>query len=102
MSAPTLKQANVIIENAIAHAHASDIKPLAVVVLDASGNIIAAQREDNASMFRLDIALAKPGARQQWAAPVAHWACVPRTILLSLPRWLRLQKAASCHKPEQY
>lgn len=73
MSAPTLKQANVIIENAIAHAHASDIKPLAVVVLDASGNIIAAQREDNASMFRLDIALGKA-----WGA--AAMGCSSRAL----------------------
>ncbi|ABR90348.1 GlcG protein [Janthinobacterium sp. Marseille] len=73
MSALTLKQANSIIENALAHAHEVGIKPLAVVVLDASGNIIAAQREDNASMFRLDIALGKA-----WGA--AAMGCSSRAL----------------------
>jgi uncharacterized protein GlcG (DUF336 family) len=73
MSALTLKQANVIIESALAHAHEVKIKPLAVVVLDASGNIIAAQREDNASMFRLDIALGKA-----WGA--AAMGCSSRAL----------------------
>ena len=55
----TLKQANAIIEQALVKAREMKIKPLAVVVLDDSGNIVAAQREDNASMFRFDIALGK-------------------------------------------
>ncbi|MFC7288244.1 heme-binding protein [Herminiimonas glaciei] len=73
MSALSLKQANNIIESALAHAHEVGIKPLAVVVLDASGNIIAAQREDNASMFRLDIALGKA-----WGA--AAMGCSSRAL----------------------
>ena len=59
MPALTLKQANSIIENALAKAHETKIKPLAVVVLDASGNIVASQREDGASMFRFDVARGK-------------------------------------------
>ena len=59
MSSPTLKQANAIIDGALAKAREMKIKPLAVVVVDASGNIVSAQREDNASMFRFDIALGK-------------------------------------------
>ena len=59
MSGPTLKQANTIIEGALAKAREMKIKPLAVVVLDASGHIVSAQREDNASMFRVDVALGK-------------------------------------------
>ncbi|MBI4190481.1 MAG: heme-binding protein [Betaproteobacteria bacterium] len=59
MSRLTLKQANTIIEGAIAKARELKIKPLSVVVLDASGNIVSAQREDNASMFRFDVALGK-------------------------------------------
>ena len=55
----TLKQANSIIEAALAKARAMNIKPLAVVVLDDSGNIVAVQRDDNASMFRFDVALGK-------------------------------------------
>ena len=63
MSKLTLKQANTIIEKALAKAREMKIKPLGVVVLDDSGNIVSAQREDNASMFRLDIARGKA-----WAA----------------------------------
>ena len=59
MSKLTLKQANTIIEKAFAKAHEMKIKPLAVVVLDDAGNIVSAQREDNASMFRFDVALGK-------------------------------------------
>jgi len=54
-----LKQANAVIEHALIKAREMQIKPLAVVVLDESGNLVAAQREDNASMFRFDIALGK-------------------------------------------
>ena len=59
----TLKQANTIIETALAKAHEMKVRPLAVVVLDQSGNVVAAQREDGASMFRYDVALGKA-----WAA----------------------------------
>ncbi len=63
MSKLTLKQANTIAEKALAKAREMKIKPLGVVVLDDSGNIVSAQREDGASMFRLDIAKGKA-----WAA----------------------------------
>ena len=59
----TLKQANSIIEAALTRAREMQIKPLAVVVLDDSGNVKAAQREDGASMFRFDVAQGKA-----WAA----------------------------------
>lgn len=59
MSKLTLKQANTIIEKAFAKAREMKIKPLAVVVLDDSGNIVSAQREDGASMFRIDVARGK-------------------------------------------
>jgi uncharacterized protein GlcG (DUF336 family) len=59
----SLKQANRIIEAALARARELQIKPLAVVVLDDSGNVKAAQREDGASMFRFDVARGKA-----WAA----------------------------------
>ena len=58
-----LKQANAIIEAALVKAREMKIKPLAVVVLDDSGNVKAAQREDAASMFRFDVAQGKA-----WAA----------------------------------
>jgi len=59
----TLKQANTIIEKALAKARDMKIRPLGVVVIDDSGNIVSAQREDGASMFRLDVAKGKA-----WAA----------------------------------
>jgi uncharacterized protein GlcG (DUF336 family) len=55
----TLQQANTIIENAFKHASEMKINPLGVVVLDASGHIVAAQRQDRASFFRIDVALGK-------------------------------------------
>ncbi|HEU0290358.1 MAG TPA: heme-binding protein [Burkholderiales bacterium] len=63
MSKLTLKQANTIIEKGFAKAREMKIKPLGIIVLDESGNIVSAQREDGASMFRLDVAKGKA-----WAA----------------------------------
>ncbi len=59
MSKLTLKQANTIIEKAFEKAQEMKVKPLAVVVLDDSGNVVSAQRQDNASMFRFDVGLGK-------------------------------------------
>lgn len=59
MTQLTLKQANTIVEKALVKAREMKIKPLGVVVLDASGNLVSAQREDGASMFRLDVARGK-------------------------------------------
>jgi uncharacterized protein GlcG (DUF336 family) len=63
MSGITLQQANTIIEKAFARAKEMKVKPLAIVVLDAAGHVVSAQRQDNASMFRFDIAQGKA-----WAA----------------------------------
>ena len=63
MSRLTLKQANTIVEKALAKAREMKIKPLAVAVLDQSGHVKSLQREDGASMFRCDVALGKA-----WAA----------------------------------
>jgi uncharacterized protein GlcG (DUF336 family) len=63
MTRLTLQQANRIIEGALAKAREMKIKPLGVVVLDESGHLKAAQREDSASMFRIEIATGKA-----WAA----------------------------------
>jgi len=62
MSKLTLKQANTIIEKAMERAHQTKVKPLGIVVIDESGHLIACQREDGASMFRLDVALGKAWA----------------------------------------
>ncbi|WP_307851782.1 heme-binding protein [Williamsia sp. CHRR-6] len=42
-----------------AHGREQGLKPLTVVVLDAGGHVIAAQREDGASMKRFEIAHGK-------------------------------------------
>lgn len=63
MTKLTLQQANRIIEGALAKAREMKLKPLGVVVLDESGHLKAAQREDAASMFRIEIATGKA-----WAA----------------------------------
>jgi uncharacterized protein GlcG (DUF336 family) len=59
MPALTLQQANTIVSKAFEKAREMKIKPLAVVVLDEAGNIVSAQREDGASMFRMDVAKGK-------------------------------------------
>lgn len=63
MNSITLTQANSIVTGAIAAARADGIPPVAVVVLDAAGHMVALQREDGATMIRNDIALGKA-----WAA----------------------------------
>jgi uncharacterized protein GlcG (DUF336 family) len=59
----TLQQANRIIEAALARSAQSSFKPMAVVVIDDAGHIKSAQRQDGASMLRIDIAAGKA-----WAA----------------------------------
>ena len=59
MSHLTLQQANHIIQEASKAARSANYKPMGVVVLDASGQLVAFAREDGASMFRFDIARGK-------------------------------------------
>ena len=59
----TLDQANRIIDAALARSNEAGYKPMAVVVLDDAGNIKAVQRQDGASMLRVEIATGKA-----WAA----------------------------------
>lgn len=63
MGALTLAQANTIVQSALAASLAAGYKPMAIVVLDDAGHLKTAQREDGASMFRVDIASGKA-----WAA----------------------------------
>jgi uncharacterized protein GlcG (DUF336 family) len=58
----TLAQANRIIAAALQRSTDSGYQPMAVVVLDASGHTKSAQRQDGASMFRIDIASGKAWA----------------------------------------
>ena len=63
MSRLTLAQANKIIEGALVMARERGYRAMGIVVLDTAGHLRAAQREDEASMFRIDIATGKA-----WAA----------------------------------
>ena len=63
MSVLTLAQANKIIETALTSARSKNYRPMGVIVLDAAGHVRAYQREDGASMFRMEVATGKA-----WAA----------------------------------
>ena len=54
-----LKLAERIIEAALSHARAANMKPLCVAVLDAGGALMALKREDGASFLRPEVAHAK-------------------------------------------
>jgi uncharacterized protein GlcG (DUF336 family) len=55
----TLAQANAILAAALAAARADGLPPVAVAVLDAACHPVALQREDGASMLRVEIATGK-------------------------------------------
>lgn len=59
MTTITRAQANQIIEAALQHGRELTAPPLAVVVLDAGGHLVAAQREDGCTFLRITIALGK-------------------------------------------
>ena len=86
MSGLTLKQANTIIEGAIAKAHEMKIKPLAVVVLDAAATSCRRSVKTTRACSAWTWRSAKRGARWPWAARAARWASAPRTIRISFCR----------------
>src|SRR3954469_24527505 len=55
----TLQQANQIITAALAKSKESGYQPMGIAVINAARNLKAFASEDNASMFRFDIARAK-------------------------------------------
>ena len=55
----TLADAQKLVAEALAHARAQSANPLAVVVLDPGGHMVAMAREDGAPFFRAEIARAK-------------------------------------------
>ena len=61
-AALTLDLANRIIAGALARSTELGYQPMAVVVLDDSGHLKSAQRQDGASMFRVDVASGKAWA----------------------------------------
>jgi uncharacterized protein GlcG (DUF336 family) len=62
MSNITLEQASSVVENVIGQARTLSLKPIAVAVLDAGGQLIAFKREDQSSLLRSDIAIGKAWA----------------------------------------
>ena len=59
MTQLSLNQANLIIIEALKAARSANYEPMSVIVLDASGHIMAFNREDGASMFRFNVAQGK-------------------------------------------
>ena len=62
MASLALAQANELIATALAQARRAGLVPMAVVVLDAAGQMLSAQREDGASALRIEIASGKAAA----------------------------------------
>ena len=69
----TLAQAQKIVRGSISAAREMNLPPLTVIVLDRSGNPVAMEREDGATMFRLDVATGKA-----WGA--VGFCCSSRTL----------------------
>ena len=59
MTGLDLETARTIIAEARAHGSSAGFKPLTVVVLDPGGHVVAAEREDGASIKRFEIAFGK-------------------------------------------
>jgi uncharacterized protein GlcG (DUF336 family) len=59
VTALTLDAAREVVAGARAHGRSEGFKPLTVVVLDAGGHVVAAEREDGSSMKRFEIAFGK-------------------------------------------
>ncbi len=59
MAEITLRRARTIIKAALAKGKEAGMKPLAVVILDAGGNLKAFEREDGASNYRFQVAHGK-------------------------------------------
>ena len=59
MTRLTLAAASAIVDAALAHARGAGLAPIAVVVLDTGAHLVAAKREDDASLFRIPIATGK-------------------------------------------
>ena len=59
MNELTLKQANQLIEVALAKARELNLPPVAVAVLDSGGHLKALQREDGVSFLRVQVCQAK-------------------------------------------
>jgi len=96
MSGITLAKANSIIETALSTARANNTAPWRSSFSTNPGTFALLQREDGASMFRVDIATGKAWAfHRNGYFQAERWASVPGIILTFLLRWLPLQGASS-------
>ncbi|MBX9841750.1 MAG: heme-binding protein [Xanthobacteraceae bacterium] len=59
MTALTLAQASIIVDEALRHGRARKMKPLTIAVLDAGGHMVAFKREDKSGILRREIAEGK-------------------------------------------
>lgn len=59
MSQLTLKQASIIVDEALRKGHETQCQPLTVAVLDSGGHLVAFKREDRSGLLRYDIAFGK-------------------------------------------
>jgi uncharacterized protein GlcG (DUF336 family) len=87
----TLKQANAVIEAALAHATSLQLHPVCVAVVDAGGHLLALQRQDGSSNLRPQIATGKAagalalGISSRLIADIAAERPAVITSLASLP-----------------
>lgn len=65
----TLERANLIIASALLRSAEAGYAPMAIVVLDSAGDTKAVQREDDATMFRVDVALGKTWGAVAFSVP---------------------------------
>lgn len=86
MNVLNLKVAVSLVNAALAAGRNINAAPLTVAVLDAGGHLLALQREDGASLIRLKLPLAKPGARLPWARGRACWRWTRSSVRRFLPR----------------
>lgn len=54
-----LEQAKTIVSAALAHGASNNFNPLGIVVVDAGGHLVVAERQDGATVKRIDIATGK-------------------------------------------
>lgn len=59
MSRLTLKQASVLVDEALAEASRLELAPICVAVLDGGGHLLALKRDEGASLLRPQIAMGK-------------------------------------------
>lgn len=71
-SSLTLRDADQIIDEALSLRLKHDLLPLAVVVLDSGGHVVAFKREDGCGILRYDIAIGKAWASIGMGMPTRH------------------------------